>query len=409
MLSKKIDSCRICKNQGIDLILDLGEQPLANSLKREAYIGENKVPLIICRCTKCGTIQLTENASPEVMFEDYVWVTGTSSTAKEYSKVFCQRVIDKAKGDGLRIVEIASNDGTFLESFKGKGHKVLGVDPAKNIAEIANERKIPTIDKFFSEELAETIVTDYGAADIVIARNVIPHVPDPNNIVSGIAKTLKNEGIGVIEFHWSEKIVKEIHYDSIYHEHYFYHSIASLERLLKIHGLKVFDVDISPISGGSLVIYFSKEQRKESKELNELRSHENSIGLNSKEQWDEFAKASKLHSKLLRNMVIEEYEKGKKIIGYGASARSSTMLNFCNIDNSLITLIADKSSLKHGKYTAGTNILITDPDTALECKPDIILLLAWNFKDEIIQELKERGYKGEVIVPLPVKPTKITI
>ena len=409
MISNKIKACRICKSTKLENILDLGIQPLANSLKDAEDIKEDKIPLIITRCDNCGTIQLTEDASPDVMFSDYVWVTGTSSTAKEYSKIFCERLLKKKNGEGLQIMEIASNDGTFLREFKKKSHKVIGIDPAKNIAKIANNEGIYTIPSFFNSKTADELLKSEGPTDIIIARNVIPHVPNPNDVIDGISRCLKQDGIGVVEFHWSEKIMTEIHYDSIYHEHYFYHSIESIRRLLESHMMYPFDVDISPISGGSLVVYFAKNRRDRSDRLKRLIAHEKSIGLNSKERWKEFAKKTKIHSEELVCMIRNEKSKGKKVIGYGASARSSTMLNYCDINNTMMDLIADKSELKHGKFTAGTNIKIVSPDEALTTMPDVIVLLAWNFADEIIKELKERGYKGKIIKPLPLKPTIMEI
>ena len=409
MVSDKIDSCRICDSKNIDNILDLGKQPLANSLKDTKNIEEERTPLIIARCDDCGTIQLTEDASPEVMFTDYVWVTGTSSTAREYSKVFCERVLEQKSGRGLHVVEIASNDGTFLREFKKNNHRILGVDPANNIANIANEAGINTIAKFFNTETADEIIKNEGPADIIIARNVIPHVPNPNDVINGISRCLDQNGIAVVEFHWSEKIMTEIHYDSIYHEHYFYHSLDSLGKLLERHNMHPFDVDVSPISGGSLVVYFAKNKRDKSERLRELIEHEKEIGLSSKETWTDFATNSKLHAEKLVDIIKDELRKGKKIIGYGASARSSTMLNYCKIDSSMLNLIADKSRLKQGKYTAGTNIKIVSPEDALATQPDVILLLAWNFADEIINELKEIGFKGTIIKPLPIKPTIMEI
>ena len=239
-------------------------------------------------------------------------MTGTSTTAKEYSQLFCERVLKKMSGEELQVMEIASNDGTFLSEFKKKNHRVIGIDPACNIAKMANKAGIYTMPKFFNSKTADEILKGEGAADIVIARNVIPHVPNPNDVINGISKCLKQEGVGVIEFHWSEKIVTETHYDSIYHEHYFYHSIESIGRLLENNKMYAFDVDVSPISGGSLVVYFAKNERKKSEQLIELIEHEKQIGLNSKEKWVEFAEKSRVHSQKLVRMIKKEIEMGKK-------------------------------------------------------------------------------------------------
>ena len=410
MISKTISKCRLCDATDLDTILELGDQPPANSLRKKVSDILENVPLTICRCPKCTTIQLTETIDPEYMFSDYIWVTGTSKGAREYSNIFADRIVSKlTKSDDLFIVEVASNDGTFLQRFKEAGHRVLGVDPAKNLAELAEKNGIPTIANFFSLNVAKEITASNGQADIVIARNVIPHVPDPNNIVGGIAECLKENGVGAIEFHWIGKILSELHYDSIYHEHFFYHSLHSINKLLLRHGLNLFDVAESPISGGSLVAFFSKEKRVVTGNLKDQLEREIREGIFSLEAWQDFAKLSFEHREKLKSMIDAENLLGKKVIGYGASARSSTMLNFCGIDHSHLACVADQNALKHNRYTPGTDVLIVSPEEALKEKPDTVVILAWNFKDEIIEDLKEKGFKGSVIIPLPSTPYLLEI
>jgi SAM-dependent methyltransferase len=405
MIYKPILKCRLCGNKKLHAILDLGDQPPANSL-REALSEElENVPLIICRCEKCTAIQLTQTINPEHLFSDYVWVTGTSKGAREYSKIFADRVLSKVKfTNALFVVEIASNDGTFLRYFRENGHDVLGIDPAKNLALEANKNGITTIAEFFTFELSKKVTNENGNADIIFARNVIPHVPDPNDVVSGMAHILNQDGIGAIEFHWIDKILTELHYDSIYHEHYFYHSLNSINELLSSHSLFLFDVAESPISGGSLVAYFSKSKRDKTNTLNNKLKWEKDNGIASLEAWQSFAKKSHEHRKKLKLLIDCEISLGKKLIGYGASARSSTLLNFSEINHNHLLCIADQNPLKHNKYTPGTNILIVSPEEALKHKPSTIVILAWNFKDEIIQDLREKGFFGNVIIPLPKDP-----
>ena len=233
MISKTITKCRLCNAKNLHTILELGDQPPANSLRKKVSEILENVPLTICRCPNCMTIQLTETIDPAYMFSDYIWVTGTSKGAREYSNIFADSIVSKlTKSDDLFIVEVASNDGTFLQRFKEAGHRVLGVDPAKNLAELAEKNGIPTIADFFGLNVAKKVTAGNGQADIVIARNVIPHVPDPNDVVAGMANCLKDSGIGSIEFHWIDKILSELHYDYIYHEHFFYHSLHSINKLL---------------------------------------------------------------------------------------------------------------------------------------------------------------------------------
>lgn len=411
MISKKITKCRLCRSPNLDTIIELGEQPPANSLREDVRDIIDSIPLTVCRCQKCTTIQLTETVNPKFMFSDYVWVTGTSKGAREYSEVFADRIISKFKNkpEHLFAVEIASNDGTFLRRFKELGHRVLGVDPAKNLAELAQKSDIPTKAEFFSNDVAKKVVLENGLADLVFARNVVPHVPDPNDVVAGMATCLHDHGVGAIEFHWIGKILAELHYDSIYHEHYFYHSLHSINELLLRHGLFLFDVAQSPISGGSLVTYFSKTKRIVSGELENQFAIEIERGISSLETWQDFARQAFHHRSVLRSIIENESNLKRKVIGYGASARSSTMLNFCGINHRHLICIADQNPFKHNRYTPGTDIPIVAPEAALHEKPDTVVILAWNFKDEIIDDLKVRGFQGTVIIPLPNTPYKMEI
>jgi len=409
VISKPISSCRLCGSSDLDLILDLGTQPPANSLRASCEELLESIPLAICRCQQCTTVQLTETVAPEHLFRDYVWVTGTSQTARNYSQTFFDHVAQRCGRDPLFVVEVASNDGTFLQRFRERGHRVLGVDPAQNLARVAEADGIPTMSEFFGLEIGRRVTQLHGHADVVIARNVLPHVPEPNDVVAGIAHCLKSDGIGAIEFHWVDKILSELHYDSIYHEHFFYHSLHSIDQLLKRHRLTLFDVTESPISGGSLVAYFSKTSRQTSSALTEKLAWELDRGLASLETWREFAMRSLEHRLQMKEMIESEIKIGKRLIGYGASARSSTLLNFCGLGNRHLVCIADQSPLKHDRYTPGTDVLVVSPERALAERPDTIVLLAWNFKDEILQRLSDVGFHGNVIVPLPNRPQVLRI
>lgn len=401
-LSFTIDRCRVCESDALTRVLDLGRQPLANSLRRDKAEVLPVFPLAICRCDTCGTIQLTETVKPEVLFSRYVWVTGTSASARRYSQVFCDRLVARSRPGALFVIEVASNDGTFLQCFSKRGDRVLGVDPAKNIAAMAEEAGIPTEVNFFGRDVAEAIVARDGEADVVIARNVIPHVADANDVVAGMAHCLRADGVGVIEFHRADVILDELHYDSIYHEHLFYHSLHSLQRLLDRFGLSPFDVEASPISGGSLVVYFSKASRARTAEYDAMLQRERDLGVGDAEPWRQFATRSQRHTAALLELVEARRAAGQRVIGYGASARSSTLLNFCGINARHLEVIADRAPLKHHTYTPGTDIPIVPPAEAFATRPDVVLLLGWNFRDEILEQIRaEHGWRGEVIVPLP--------
>ena len=407
-ISTPLTRCRLCGGNNLDLILDLGAQPPANSLRARREDTLPVVALAICRCRDCTTVQLNETVAPEHLFRDYVWVTGTSRTAREYSHIFYDHVARRCGHDQLFVVEVASNDGTFLQRFREHGHRVLGVDPAQNLARVAESSGIPTLPEFFGLNVARHVTQVHGHADVVIARNVLPHVPDPNDVVAGIAHCLKDDGVGAIEFHWVDKILSELHYDSIYHEHFFYHSLHSIGQLLARHALKLFDVTESPISGGSLVAYFSKMPRGLMRSMPSSHGRTNEDLLRS-QPGGSLPRARWKHRLELKTMIESETKAGKRLIGYGASARSSTLLNFCGIDHRHLICIADQSPLKHDRYTPGTDVLIVSPERALAERPDTILLLAWNFKDEILKWLSDIGFHGDVIVPLPNRPQLLRI
>ena len=293
---------------------------------------------------------------------------------------------------------------TLLKVFKDNGFsEVLGIDPAKNIAEIANQNGINTLPEFWSSSLANQILAESGAAKVVFARNVIPHVSELLDVIKGIEIVLKEDGVGIIEFHDAGKILKELQYDSIYHEHLCLFSIQSMTYLLDRFTLNPFHIEKSPISGGSWVIYFSKQKRLQTNSVLKIQQHEKKTGVNTYERWVKFAEQVKSHSEELKRMISQNDE---KILAYGASARSSTLLNFCGINSSQISAIIDKNPLKKGLMTPGSNIPIISFEQGLKKIKNVgkILLLAWNFQEEIVLELRAAGFAGKFIVPLPNKP-----
>lgn len=404
-----IKMCRGCKSTRVKQFFDLGDQPFANALlSREQMAEEKKYPLSLSFCEDCSLVQLDYTADPEELFSNYFWVTATSSTARAYAKHFCEEAVShKAVSQNGYVLEVASNDGTFLKEFKSRDFKVLGVDPAANIAKQAQEAGIATKVAFFGEDVAKEIVTENGYPDIVYARNVLPHVANLHDFVEGLKHCCTEDNILILEVHYSGKIVDELHYDSIYHEHLCYFTLKSLTNLLNSHGLYPYDIMQSPISGGSIVLYVKNKKTEESKDYIEFCKKEEEGRYNELERWNEFADTAFIHKKDLRELVLKEKEAGKRIIGYGASARSSTMLNFCEIDGAYVDQIIDQNPLKQGKFTPGTHIQILSGEEVMKEKPDVILLLAWNFKTEILDILRNQyNFKGKVIVPLPY-PAKV--
>ena len=408
---KKINKCRICKSKNIKEFFDLGNQPLANSLLKNPDEKENFYPLSLSWCPDCNLVQLNHTADPKELFSNYVWVTGTSETAKKHAVNFYKEILSRTENlhEGYTL-EVASNDGTFLMPFIENGYKALGVDPAKNIADMATKEGALTICGFFGEELAREIIREHGYAKVVFARNVLPHVANLHDFVKGLRLCLEDKGLLVLEVHYAEKICEELHYDSIYHEHLCYFTLKSIEHLLNQYGLFVFDIEKSPISGGSLILYIKKNKTEEKPIVQSYRKIEKEIKLNELSRWQDFATRAYSHREELLKIVNDLKKEGKSIVGYGASARSSTLLNFCGIDTRFISIVADQNPLKHNRFTAGTHIPIDSPEKVMEKNPDYVFILAWNFADEIIDILKRRfNYTDKLIIPLPNNPKMLRI
>jgi len=406
---KTIECCRICRHAKVQLVLDLGEQPPANSLYKDGDNPPSFVPLRLGRCESCGTIQLLETVNPGQLFSKYVWLTQTAQTAVQYAEVFADRADLVLRKKGLSVLEVGSNDGTFLKAFQRRGHKVLGVDPASNIGEVARAAGVPTVSDFFSAELASKLVKESGKFDLVIARNVLPHVADLHSVIDGIREALSISGVAIFEFHRADLIMEELHYDSIYHEHLYLHSLQSIENIASRYGLKAFDLNESPISGGSFVVYFAFDSRDESQSLIAARAYEEKIQVNSLKSWQNFSELSREHIAKFRSLVLTSVDAKKKVVGFGASARSSTLLNAARLSSKQISVIADNNEWKQGLFAPGSAIQIVSPQEAFALMPDIVVLLAWNFKSELLSQLKSIGFHGDVILPLPGMPYVETI
>lgn len=406
---KTVTVCRICKNKEIVEFLDLGKQPYANSLLNKPKQKEKFYPLSLSFCKTCSLVQLNQTADPKELFSNYVWVTSTSAITRKYAAVFCKDILARIKDFKKDyVLEIASNDGTFLIPFMKKGIKVLGIDTAKNIVEIAKARGVPTRCEFFGVKSTRKILKEFGPARVVIARNVLPHVASLHDFVKGMSLCLKNGGLLVLEVHYAKKIYEDLHYDSIYHEHLCYFTIKSLEKLLNQYNFFIADLNTSPISGGSLVIYARKGKTKEALVVQSQRLAEKKLKVNTLKSWQDFPRRIIAHRKKLLKILDQNEE--KIIVGYGASARSSTLLNYCGIGPEHISVIADQNLLKQKKYTAGTHILIDNPDNVMKRNPNLVVILAWNFGREIIKILKEKyHYRGEFLIPLPNDPKIVKI
>ncbi|MDA8705501.1 class I SAM-dependent methyltransferase [Litoricolaceae bacterium] len=401
--------CRACRSASLMPFFDLGPQPLANSLVSSPYEASEYYDLGLSFCKECTLVQLTADVDASEMFSHYLWKTGTSVGALKHAEAISKKLIEllDEKGSADTVFEVASNDGTFLSFFAREGFHVLGMDPAENLAELAQKKGITTICDYFCSAVAKELSVSHGQAEIVLCRNVLAHVPNIQDFVQGLKLMLGDHGILMIEVHHAGAILSELQYDSIYHEHASYISLYALKPVLEKYDLEVFDAEIGLISGGCMTLFVKHRGDTKYKIQNrvaQLVDSEASQGLDNLVKWREFSARVIEHKKSLNKMLGSLVGQGYKICGFGASARSSTLLNFCGIGSSDVQVIADNNDLKQGLYTAGSRIKIVSPSQMYRCNPDYILILAWNFKQEIIDAISADGFEGGVIIPLPDAP-----
>lgn len=398
--------CRICKGANLRKFLSLGDQPHCNRFLREEDLDTQEAyyPLDMYFCQDCGLVQLGYVVPPEVMFRDYPYVSGTTVTLTNHFHQLAQHIVgrfDLPPGSG--IVDIGSNDGTFLKGFKKLGMRVLGVDPAINIAKIANEAGIETIPEFFGREIAERIVTERGKMTVLTAAGVFYHIPDLDGVVEGVKMLLADDGIFVVQANYLLDMLEKTSFDNIYHEHLHYYSLKPLTVLFRRFDMEVFHVERHPIHGGSIIAYVRKGISPTTEEsVDALLALEEERGLSRLETYHQFAlKVGRVREKLLA--TLEDLKgKGKRIAAYGAPAKGNTMLNYCQIGPDLLEYAVEKNPLKAGLFTPGTHIPVISEDEASQNQPDYYLVLPWNFLDEFLQ--KEKGFRdrgGRFIVPIP--------
>jgi SAM-dependent methyltransferase len=394
--------CNFCNSSQLKSIFDFGYQPLANSLLSSRDLkNELKYELNLLICKKCRLVQLSEQVDPSLMFTEYKWVTGTSQSTKIHCNNIYKLVIQNIIKKQNKILEIGSNDGTLLHNFiSSQFNLILGIDPASNFQQFYVP-PINFINDFFDANSATSILNDFGVFEVIIARNVFSHIPNPRSVFKGISLLLAEDGIFYIEFHWLKKILTEVHYDSIYHEHTFYHSISSVSKYLAEFHLYPVDAWESPISGGSIILSFQRTLKEKSKTLNKLIDDEIVSGIEDFKSWENFALATQQNISELSKYL--EDNSNKNIYGFGVSARSSTILNSIGKNANYINAMADNNSLKWGMWTPGIHLRVMSPEEAINNFPQIFIIFPFNFENEIIMQLKNLGWAGEIAVPLPNK------
>ncbi|WP_319582209.1 class I SAM-dependent methyltransferase [uncultured Pseudodesulfovibrio sp.] len=399
--------CRFCKTPIEDVVVDLGTSPLSNAYvtREKSMLMEPYSPLKAYFCPECGLVQLDEFASPEDIFSEYDYFSSYSETWLAHAREYVDYMVANYDlGPDSHVVEIASNDGYLLQYFVERGIPALGVEPAANVAAVAREKGIPTECMFFGRDAAEKLKDQWGAADLVLGNNVLAHVPDINDFVAGFAAILKEQGIMTVEFPHLLNLVQKTQFDTIYHEHFSYLSLYTVQRIFKAHGLTVFDVQELPTHGGSLRVCAcpEKQGRSVSRAVGELLGRELDAGLDRFEGYREFSDAVQNIKMDLLSFLIDAKRKGATVAGYGAAAKGNTLLNYAGIRPDFISMVADKSPYKQGKYLPGSRIPIVPPETLLKAKPDYVLILPWNIRGEIMDQLAAiREWGGKFVTAIP--------
>jgi hypothetical protein len=400
-------TCRVCGGGDLEEILSLGPSPLANAFLRSPaeFAAERRYPLDLFFCSGCSLLQLLHVVDPEILFRHYLYVTGTSTTIAEHNRSYAATVVDLL---GLRagdlVAEVASNDGSLLRCFQQHGVRTVGIEPARNLAAMAAAAGVDTVNEFFTDGVASAVRAERGPARVVAGNNVLAHVDDPIDFLAGCRTLLADDGLATIEVPYVGDFLDRLEYDTVYHEHLSYFSVRSLLRLAERVGLAVVRIDRVPVHGGSLRVYLSRSAGAHSAEVLAFAADERAAGIADAARYRAFARDVESGRTELVGLLESLVASGRRVAGYGAPAKGNTLLNYCGIDTRLLPYTVDKNPLKVGLYTPGTHIPVRDVSALHDeaTRPDYILILAWNFADEIMGQQRahsERG--GRFILPVP--------
>jgi SAM-dependent methyltransferase len=395
--------CRVCSSEDLELVLDLGEMPLANAFLDKGSLDDEEMcfPLAVNFCRNCFLVQLRHAVDGEVLFKNYHYATSASKPLVEHFYALADEIIrEHVKSSDDLVVEVGSNDGSLLSGIKDRC-RVLGIDPAGNITETAVAQNIPTITDFFTTALVEKIKPEIGLARVVVANNVMAHIDDIRDVFAGVKELLTDDGRFIFEVHWVGNLLTEGGFDQIYHEHLYYHSLHSVKALLDSLGMVVNDIRLVPTHGESMRVYAGKSGES-TFAVREFLEREIEMGLTDSRTYINFSKKIEANKIKLLNLLSQLKASGKKIVGYGAPAKGNTLLNYFHIGPDILDFITDTTPQKQGTYTPGTHIPVVSPEKLKTEHPDYILLLSWNYADAILEkekDLREQGVK--FIIPVP--------
>ena len=402
--------CRLCESTNFKLILDLGKQPPSNALlsKKNLNLKEKKFPLRLFLCKTCFHLQLLDVVDKKHLFSNYLYITGANKTMvnhfHDYADYLHQKFLRNRKNS--LVIEIGSNDGTLLKNFFRYDVKVLGIEPAKNLAKFSKKLNINTMTNFFNLSLAQKLAKKQKA-DIIIANNVLGHVDNLRNFINGISILLKDDGVFVFEVPHSYQLLKNLEFDTIYHEHISYFSVTSLQKWLRKNNFVIFNIQKQKVHGGTIRVFVSKPNKyKINSSVKKILELETKFGIKKINTYIEFSNKTKLLKKSLIETIRELKNKNYKIFGYGSPAKGNVLLNYCDLDNSMIDFLTDITSLKQNKYSPGMHIVIKSSSLVKNLTNEYVgLMLAWNYKNEILEkEKKFRRNGGKFLIPIP-KPT----
>jgi SAM-dependent methyltransferase len=387
---------------------DLGMSPPSNSFLEANDLNRMECfyPLHAWVCEKCFLVQLEQFETPKQIFSDYAYFSSYSGSWLEHAEAYTRAMTARFSLSASNfVVEIASNDGYLLQYFVQQGVPVLGIEPAANVAAVAEKKGVPTLVKFFSAQTAAELAHSGRKADLILGNNVLAHVPDLNDFVRGVSLLLKPDGVVTMEFPHLLKLMQENQFDTIYHEHFSYLSFVVVERVFAAHGLTLFDVDEIPTHGGSLRIYARHSAYAalpDSKKVAELRLREQAAGLERADTYRAFAEQVRATKRSLLKFLVTAREQGKRVAGYGAPAKGNTLLNYCGVRDDLLDFTVDRSPHKQGRFLPGVHIPIHAPEWIMKMQPDYVLILPWNLKDEIVVQMSGiRAWGGRFVVPIP--------
>jgi SAM-dependent methyltransferase len=399
--------CRGCGAALRHTFVDLGAQPLANSFLSAEQLDhmEPFFPLHVRVCSSCFLVQLPEVQSPEGIFTDYAYFSSYSDLWLQHAREYVAHIVQRLSlGPGSQVIEIASNDGYLLQYMVERGIPSLGIEPAANCAEAAERRGVPTLVDFFGAEVAERLVGEGRAADLVVANNVLAHVPDLIDFVAGLSIVLRPSGTATIEFPHLLRLMEERQFDTIYHEHFSYFSLLAIEPVFAAHGLRIVDLDLLDTHGGSLRLYVRHADAAgaESQAVSGVRARERAAKLDRLSTYTGFTETVAEVKRDLLSFLIEARRSGATVVGYGAPAKGNTLLNYCGIRTDLLPYTVDRSPHKQGRFLPGVRIPVHEPDRIRNDRPDYVLILPWNLRQEVVSQLAGiRDWGGRFVVAIP--------